>query len=51
MRPAMQALPPVSHAPLAHSIGTPAKQDWEKGETSLGSPPILRLAVFDGESL
>ena len=37
-------------APLAHLIGTPAKQGWEKGETSLGSPPILRLAAFASAS-
>jgi hypothetical protein len=32
-------------APLAHSIGTQVKQDWDKGETSLDSPPILRLVA------
>ena len=37
-------------APLAHLIGTQAKQDWDKGETSLGSPPILRLAAFASAS-
>ena len=37
-------------APLAHLIGTLAKQCWEKGETSLGSPPILRLAAFASAS-
>jgi hypothetical protein len=37
-------------APLAHLIGIQAKQDWEKGDTSLGSPPILRLAVFASAS-
>ena len=37
-------------APLAHLIGTLAKQDWEKGETSLGSPPILRLGAFPATS-
>ena len=37
-------------APLAHLIGTLAKQGWEKGETSLGSPPILRLAAFASAS-
>lgn len=37
-------------APLAHSIGTLAKQGWEKGEASLGSPPILRLAAFASAS-
>ena len=37
-------------APLAHSIGTQAKQCWDKGETSLGSPPILRLAAFASAS-
>ena len=37
-------------APLAHSIGTQAKQGWEKGETSLGSPPILRLGAFASAS-
>ena len=26
-------------APLAYLIGTQAKQGWDKGETSLGSPP------------
>lgn len=33
-------------APLALLFGTQAKRDWDKGETSLGSPPILRLAAF-----
>ena len=37
-------------APLAHLIGAQAKQGWEKGETSLGSPPILLLAVFASAS-
>ena len=37
-------------APLAHLIGTQAKQDWEKGGTSLGSPPILRLAALASSS-
>ena len=37
-------------APLAHLIGTQAKQDWDKGETSLDSPPILRLAAFASAS-
>ena len=37
-------------APLAYLIGTQAKQGWEKGETSLGSPPILRLAAFASAS-
>ena len=32
-------------APLAHLIGTQAKQGWEKGEASLVSPPTLRLAA------
>ena len=31
-------------APLAHLIGTLARQGWEIGETSLGSPPIVRLS-------
>ena len=39
-----------SDAPLAHLIGTQAKQDRDKGETSLGSPPILRLAAFASAS-
>ena len=34
-----------SDAPLAHLIGTLAKLGWGKGETSLGSPPILRLVA------
>ena len=33
-------------APLAHLIGTQAKQGWDKGETSLDSPPILRLTAL-----
>ena len=33
-------------APLAHLIGTRAKQGWEIGETSVDSPLILRLTVF-----
>ena len=37
-------------APLAHLIGTQAKQGWENGGTSLGSPPILRLAAFASAS-
>jgi hypothetical protein len=37
-------------APLAHLIGTQAKQGWDKGETSLDSPPILRLAAFASAS-
>ena len=37
-------------APLAHLIGTLAKQGGENGETSLGSPPILRLAAFASAS-
>jgi len=37
-------------APLAHLIGTQAKQDWDKGETSLGSLPILRLSAFASAS-
>ena len=37
-------------APLAHSIGTQAKQGWDKGETSLDSPPILRLGAFASAS-
>ena len=37
-------------APLAHLIGTQAKQDWEKGETSLGSPPVLRLPALASAS-
>ena len=37
-------------APLAHLIGTLAKQGGEKGETSLGSHPILRLAAFASAS-
>ena len=37
-------------APLAHLIGTLAKQGWGKGETSLGSPPILRLGAFASAS-
>ncbi len=43
MRSAMQAFCLRADAPLAHLIGTQAKQGWEKGETSLDSPPILRL--------
>jgi len=39
-----------SDAPLALLIGTLAKQGWGKGETSLGSPPILRSAAFDAAS-
>lgn len=39
-----------SDAPLARLIGTLAKQDWENGETSLDSPPILRLAALAGAS-
>ena len=39
-----------SDAPLAHLIGAQAKQGWEKGETSLGSSPILRLATFASAS-
>ena len=31
-------------APLANLIGTQVKQGWDKGETSLGSPPIMRLS-------
>ena len=34
----------------ATQIGTQAKQDWEQGETSLDSPPILRLAAFASAS-
>ena len=37
-------------APLARLIGRQAKQGWEKGETSLGSPPILRLTAFASAS-
>ena len=37
-------------APLARLIGTLAKQDWENGETSLNSPPILRLAALASAS-
>ena len=37
-------------APLALLIGIQAKQDWEKGETSHDSPPILRLAAFTSAS-
>ena len=37
-------------APLAHLIGKQAKQGWETGETSLGSPPIPRLAAFASAS-
>ena len=37
-------------APLAHLIGTQAKQGWDEGETSLDSPPILRLAAFASAS-
>jgi hypothetical protein len=37
-------------APLAHLIGIQAKQGWEKGETSLGSPLIMRLAAFASAS-
>ena len=40
-----------SDAPLAHLIGTQAKQDWDKGETSLDSPPILRLDASASASL
>jgi hypothetical protein len=45
MRPAMPAIFACGlDAPLALLIGTQAKQGWDKGETSLDSPPILRLA-------
>jgi hypothetical protein len=37
-------------APLALFIGTQAEQDWDKGETSLDSPPILRLAALTSAS-
>ena len=33
-------------APLANLIGTQVKQGWDKGETSLESPPILRLTAL-----
>ena len=34
-------------APLAHLIGIQAKQGWDKGETSLDSPPTLRLTALN----
>jgi hypothetical protein len=35
----------VLGAPLAIFTGTQAEQGWDKGETSLDSPPILRPAA------
>lgn len=50
MRSAMQAFCLRADAPLAHLIGTQAELGWEKGETSLDSPPILRPAAFASAS-